>query len=1308
MACTRACLILAIAALLVPSYAAHRHGHDLSTEEPQTHDNNTSFHSKEHSGGWSQWSEWSLCSRTCDGGVSRQLRTCSNAAGCRGEPVRYNICNMQPCRGGGNITLLEDDTWRSQQCAAHDDVPYGGELFHWKAHRDDAEPCALTCRGIPRHLGHEAHPTTALDQDDERVVVAVLAARVSDGTRCRPGSLDMCIDGRCQRVGCDLRVGSTRRVDECGVCGGDGSTCARPRYHWLPTAASLCGATCGGGYKMTLAVCRDRLTGSDAPEELCDASSKPQASVVRCNTHPCPYKWYVGEWSSCPVSCGGGVRSRRVVCARSANVTQADTYEPGRGSEPGCVSPAPRATQPCNQQPCPRWVAGHWSGCSVSCGEGVQVRGVECAPPGGGCDPEERPEISRPCFVGISCPTYREEGESQSEQDDIEDLIPGVVYHTQPLIQQYPPPQPKTERLIGEPDVPVEATYIKDDEWGPCSVTCGEGWRKKEVHCKIFLEFSRTIAKLPDGKCLGPKPPEDTERCVMEPCSMAYGSSFGDSSAPVYNSDSRSLTYGTSSNIRVAPGAPGKSYSWKEKGYTSCSASCLSGVQELIIQCVRDEDGKNASPYMCDPLTKPENRVRTCNDHPCPPRWNYTDFSQCTKSCGIGIQTREVTCIHEVTRGGTNTVVVPNSMCPQPPPPDRQYCNVLDCPVRWHAADWTKCSKTCGGGVKQRAVECKQIMAQSHVVERPDSMCGAPKPASTKACNSRPCLLDTASPEIGLANSSYIQHDPKKKKVTVKVGGSATIFYGTQVKIKCPVKGYNRTKIQWAKDHQIITKSKKYKISKKGALRITSLSLRDHGVYTCVAGRSSANLTLVVKPRPGEFPSSEEIERHNKALDEPSSPLADSRTDGRYRAIVGDDQSHEQRPGDQRKNYNKNRQKGKIDKVRDAMYGNTATTSTKPATNYNSQGRDIYDENEETVISSKQLPPKRNTGSRLLPCLHFLVVQLQMFWNFQTFGTNSRGQRMADPLLLYQKYGTPMKGQIMNFEDKQIVFPEDDDSDIIIVNEDISRNTIDSSENKMTKDYVDDIDRQLDPETTVFTTTKTSTAKPKLNGSEEYVWNTIEWSPCNAPCGQVGHQVRGAVCQHKTHNTTTTVETQECLSRGVTPPDVIRECSRNACASWRTTNWSQPRCLPGGSAVSRRRVECVSSQGAVVPDSECAADQRPEGQRREASACRPAWHTTPWSKCIGACGTGRQHRSLRCVWRFPSSSTIKRRKERSAAAACEGLRRPKVSRECFVTACDGSKDGVCRDSSKYCENVRAMNMCALRRYKQRCCKSCAD
>ncbi|KYB26433.1 hypothetical protein TcasGA2_TC033766 [Tribolium castaneum] len=46
------------------------------------------------SGGWSSWSEWSACSRSCDGGVSHQLRTCKPGS-CRGDHVRYKICNMQ-------------------------------------------------------------------------------------------------------------------------------------------------------------------------------------------------------------------------------------------------------------------------------------------------------------------------------------------------------------------------------------------------------------------------------------------------------------------------------------------------------------------------------------------------------------------------------------------------------------------------------------------------------------------------------------------------------------------------------------------------------------------------------------------------------------------------------------------------------------------------------------------------------------------------------------------------------------------------------------------------------------------------------------------------------------------------------------------------------------------------------------------------------------------------------------------------------------------------------------------------------------
>lgn len=49
-----------------------------------------------------------------------------------------------------------------------------------------------------------------------------------------------------QRVGCDLRIGSSKKVDVCGVCGGNGSTCSLPLYNW-DLEHSQCNVPCGGG-----------------------------------------------------------------------------------------------------------------------------------------------------------------------------------------------------------------------------------------------------------------------------------------------------------------------------------------------------------------------------------------------------------------------------------------------------------------------------------------------------------------------------------------------------------------------------------------------------------------------------------------------------------------------------------------------------------------------------------------------------------------------------------------------------------------------------------------------------------------------------------------------------------------------------------------------------------------------------------------------------------------------------------------------------------------------------------------------------
>ena len=71
-------------------------------------------------------------------------------------------------------------------------------------------------------------------------------------------------------------------------------------------------------------------------------------------------------------------------------------------------------------------------------------------------------------------------------------------------------------------------------------------------------------------------------------------------------------------------------------------------------------------------------------------RWNVSDFSSCSKTCGGGIQTRSVTCIQEVRHGGNNILRVDDSFCPQPPPITQQFCSVVDCPVKWKTGPWSK------------------------------------------------------------------------------------------------------------------------------------------------------------------------------------------------------------------------------------------------------------------------------------------------------------------------------------------------------------------------------------------------------------------------------------------------------------------------------------------------------------------------------------------------------------------------------------------------------------------------------------------
>ncbi|XP_075230362.1 ADAM metallopeptidase with thrombospondin type 1 motif A isoform X2 [Lycorma delicatula] len=536
--------------------------------------------------------------------------------------------------------------------------------------------------------------------------------------------------------------------------------------HWKYANWGPCTKTCGSGVERRMAECVDNM---DHPmnDSLCQLYEKIDERV--CNTQKCP-EWSVGEWTPCSVSCGEGKRTRTVYCSKPgacSNNTKppsedfcaaefctvsyenaipdvnsighyvwrthkwgpcsASCGEGLRRRETFCydkvkgkvidthnciMSDKPPSVDTCKDQTCVTWVTGEWGPCSAICGQGIEKRAVVCMEDGRETDQRLcsglKPATERVCRASLYCTTSSSTSASYNWKTgpwtecslpcgggfmnrqvaclrDDGEIASGNCY------------RPKPVATIGCNPQPCIGASWQYADWSQCNQTCGGGYQHRQVQCQ-----SKTGIKLPDEACPANLRPSNTQICNVQPCDRHH-------------------------------------YRWKALSWSRCSRTCGKGEHYRRVLCVTRDIEMVVDEIYCEHLWKPQTH-RICKIGACPlaMEWAVGDWSECSVTCGIGIQQRTIQC----RRIGYERVLSDETACdPSTRPNAQRSCGHFAClksNYSWVPGDWQTCSHPCGKKGRQvRRLFCynesdKKKVARRHCAEHL-------KPKRKRKCNQKRC-----------------------------------------------------------------------------------------------------------------------------------------------------------------------------------------------------------------------------------------------------------------------------------------------------------------------------------------------------------------------------------------------------------------------------------------------------------------------------------------------------------------------------------------------------------------------------------------
>ncbi|XP_077417483.1 A disintegrin and metalloproteinase with thrombospondin motifs 13 isoform X3 [Vanacampus margaritifer] len=463
-----------------------------------------------------------------------------------------------------------------------------------------------------------------------------------------------------------------------------------------------CSVSCGLGVQNHQYICVDKETNTHLENHNCYATPPPLPLHTSCQLPACPPSWITGKFGSCSASCGRGEKTRSVTCVQKHGT---DVVRVPDSECPADL--APNAVENCHLQLCParpticvlRWRVSEVGDCSAVCGPGEVKRNVSCVRQEDSqevevderfCSNQIRPPESVPCVVDV-CPI----GWDATSEDQ-----PAVKTGLMPRSRQAP-------------------VFVWSPVISQCSKTCGNGTMQVWFSCVDH----QTRWMVPDFHCdPSTKPPPKSESCNTLSCPPMWRSKIG-----------------------------------------ICSTTCGGGVANTVLYCAQETAGeeKVLEDSECSDFPKPT-AVVSCNTHNCPARWKVQSMTPCSVSCNLGVAHRNVSCVQFVQ--GKESVVLEDNCHTSVKPATTVPCLVQVCTIRWEAKQWSQCSVSCGYGIQSRTVSCMGPSKPEPL--SPLLCMHIPKPITIQGCSMDSCTdvppnsIVTPAMHPALEEDSHLSHTP--------------------------------------------------------------------------------------------------------------------------------------------------------------------------------------------------------------------------------------------------------------------------------------------------------------------------------------------------------------------------------------------------------------------------------------------------------------------------------------------------------------------------------------------------------------------